>query len=676
MGIHVAIRHKTKYIYDRAIKLWPQVIRLRPAAHSRTKILGYSLNIKPEEHFINWMQDPFGNYQARVVFPDIVKEFEIDVEVIADMMAINPFDFFLEEYAEEFPFTYTELLKQELQPYLEINESGPLLKECFNGCQKFKNSRTVDFLVAVNQYVYELIDYIIRLESGVQSCEVTLEKKLGSCRDSAWLLVQLFRHFGLAARFVSGYLIQLKPDVKSKEGPSGPEEDFTDLHAWAEVYIPGAGWIGLDATSGLLAGEGHIPLACTPHYKSAAPVTGFTEKTTVEFDFFNKVDRIYESPRVTKPYTPSQMKAIHQLGEKVDRILEETDARLTMGGEPTFISAADMESEQWNSDADGTDKRKLALKLSHKLSDAFGNGTFIHFGQGKWYPGEPIPRWQYALYWRKDEQPIWKNKDLIGNPTEMGNFQNEDTQKYINELAVNLGLSAHFVRPAYEDRYYYLWEQQNLPVNFDQTKTEEDLNIERKTLLELLNNDGLSTPVGYVLPIRKGFAGNKWETCQWQFRRKHLFLIPGNSQIGLRLPLDRLNLSVNPIDDIIVEANHFEEASVLSERAATEEQIRNRSKELNDMTANIVFKTALCIQIINGNLHVFLPPMVEMDHFLDLLQSIEFTSEKLGIPVVIEGYHPPFHQDVVKLVVAPDPGVIEVNIHPAKSWKEINAIYD
>lgn len=676
MSIHVAIRHKTRYIYDRAIKLWPQVIRLRPAPHSRTKILGYSLNIRPEQHFINWMQDPFGNYQARVVFPDLTQEFEIDVEVIADMVAINPFDFFLDEYAEEFPFTYSDLLKKELQPYLEINESDSLLKECFDACRQFENQSTVDFLVAVNQYVYDLIDYTIRLESGVQSCEETLEKKLGSCRDSAWLLVQLFRHFGLAARFVSGYLIQLKADVKVLDGPSGPEEDFTDLHAWAEVYVPGAGWIGLDATSGLLAGEGHIPLACTPHYQSAAPVAGFTEKTTVEFDFHNQVERIFEAPRVTKPYTQSQLSAIHLLGQKVDKILLDNDARLTMGGEPTFISATDMESEQWNSEADGKDKRKMAFELSQQLKEAFGLGGFIHFGQGKWYPGEPIPRWQYAIYWRKDQHWIWNDPDLIGDPNKKGTSTKEDAEQYIKELAQNLGLSPQFAIPAYEDRYYYLWEEQNLPVAFERETEHEGLKIERKTLLELLQNEGLKNPTGYVLPLRRNILLNEWESCRWEFNRKNLFLIPGNSQIGLRLPLDRLKMPEDGVEDIVVGANHFEAPSGLLERTDSLEKIKKRSKNLKEKAVKSVFKTAICTQVVNGNLHLFLPPMEEMDHFLDLLHSIEATSENLGTPVVVEGYHPPFHPEVVKLVVAPDPGVIEVNIHPAASWEEINFIYE
>ncbi len=300
MTIRVAVRHKTVYSFDRSVSLSPHVFRLRPAVHSRTPIKGYSLRIEPENHFINWQQDPFGNLLARVVFPEKCTKLSVEVEVIADMTVINPFDFFVEDYAEQYPFNYDALLLKELQPYLEITEQGPLLKRWLADFDLAKRNIN-DFLVDVNRKVFQVLSYNIRMEVGIQSCEDTLTSLSGSCRDSAWLLVQLLRHLGLAARFVSGYLVQLTADVKSLDGPSGPEQDFTDLHAWTEVYIPGAGWIGLDPTSGLLAGEGHIPLACTPDPASAAPVTGGTDKCEVEFEFSNTVMRLHEHPRDTKP---------------------------------------------------------------------------------------------------------------------------------------------------------------------------------------------------------------------------------------------------------------------------------------------------------------------------------------------------------------------------------------
>ncbi len=413
MTIRVAINHCTRYKFDRPVHMSPHTVRLRPAPHSRTPIHAYSLKIKPAKHFINWQQDAFGNYLARLVFPEKCTEFEVDVEVIADMTTINPFDFFVEEYAEKFPFEYHAQVRGELQPYLEKLEGGPLFKRFLAEVDTSKRPVN-DFLVELNQQVQKKIEYLVRLEPGIQTPEETLEKGKGSCRDSAWLLVQLLRHLGMAARFASGYLVQLKPDEKSLDGPSGAAEDFTDLHAWCEVFLPGAGWVGLDPTSGLFASEGHIPLACTPNPVSAAPIAGTTDKCEVEFSFSNTVERILEDPRVTKPYSEEQWQEILALGRAVDAEFEESDVRLTMGGEPTFVSIDDMESAQWNTEALGADKLSLAKTLLLRLRDRFAPHGLLHYGQGKWYPGEELPRWALGVFWRKDGEPLWQNPALLG----------------------------------------------------------------------------------------------------------------------------------------------------------------------------------------------------------------------------------------------------------------------
>jgi transglutaminase-like putative cysteine protease len=411
MSVKVALEHRTTYDFAHPVTVAPHVVRLRPAPHCRTPIEAYSLEVTPKNHFLNWQQDPFGNWLARLVFPEKTDRLEITVGLVADLMTINPFDFFIEEYAERFPFAYEPSLAADLAPYLRpVDDSAeaaawraalPPLPE--------DGTPTVDFLADLNAAVNRDVAYDVRMEPGVQSPDETLARRIGSCRDSAWLLVSLLRQYGLAARFVSGYLVQLTSDpyvVEHLDGPKGPSQDFTDLHAWAEVYVPGAGWVGMDPTSSLFAGEGHIPLSATPHPSSAAPIEGATDPVEVTFSFLNQVTRIHEDPRVTRPYTDEQWARIDALGEAVDARLTAGDVRLTMGGEPTFVSRDDMTSAEWNTDADGPGKRALATTLAERLRATYAVGGVVHRGQGKWYPGEPLPRWNIALQWRTDGVPL------------------------------------------------------------------------------------------------------------------------------------------------------------------------------------------------------------------------------------------------------------------------------
>jgi uncharacterized protein (DUF2126 family)/transglutaminase-like putative cysteine protease len=566
MGIRVALHHRTRYRYDREVSLSPQVVRLRPAPHCRTPILSYSLRITPSQHFLNWQQDPQGNFLARVVFPGKTRELALEVDLMAEMTVINPFDFFLEPEVFEYPFQYSDWIAGELQPFRVTEPLGPELRS-FLAAVPRDAKRTVDFLVDVNRFVQREIRYLTRDEPGVQSCEETLKRRSGSCRDSAWLLVQILRNLGLAARFVSGYLIQLRPDVKPLDGPAGADHDFTDLHAWAEVFLPGAGWVGLDPTSGLLTGEGHLPLAASPDYQSAAPISGAVDPCETSFEFHMRVTRIHEDPRVTHPYSDEQWGRIQQVGEQVDRELESGDVRLTMGGEPTFISIDDMDAPEWNTAALGAKKREMAGELFRRLSTRFGTKPLLHFGQGKWYPGESLPRWALGCYWRADKEPIWNHPALIAEDGRNYGFTEAEARSFISQLANRLGVDPSHVVSGYEDAWHYLLKERRLPANVDPLKSNLADSEERARLARVFEQ-GLGQVVGFALPLKAESKDTdvRWQSSAWTFRAEHMYLIPGDSPMGLRLPLDSLLWAADKEAPQLYERDPFTDRSPLPTR--------------------------------------------------------------------------------------------------------------
>ncbi len=682
MSIQVALHHRTHYRYERPVTLSAHEVRLRPAPHCRTPVLSYSLNVKPDRHFINWQQDIFGNYIARFVFPEKAVELEVTVDLVADMTVVNPFDFFMESYADRFPFAYRGELARDLTPYLAIEEHGNRLKQWladFRARHWTNGGATIDFLVEVNRRLAADIKYLVRMEPGVQTCEQTLGLGSGSCRDSGWLLVQILRHCGLAARFVSGYLIQLTADVKALDGPAGPEHDFTDLHAWAEAYIPGAGWIGLDPTSGLLAGEGHIPLACTPSPASAAAIIGAVDPCETRFDFAMSVTRIHEDPRVTKPYTPVQWRDIEQLAQQVDAELKAGDVRLTQGGEPTFVSIDDMDGAEWNITALSPKKWQLAEQLMWRLNQRYASGAAVFYGQGKWYPGEPLPRWALGIYWRRDGKPLWKNPALIASDAAPAASTTSDARRFAHALAHALGLADEFVIDAYEDPLLLLSTEGKLPVNIDPLSVPFKDADERTRLRRALER-GAATPAGFILPLKAGEASvasdTTWESSPWPLKRERLYLLFGDSALGNRLPLaslpERLPQDIEPEfeRDPFDERGNLHDAHTDAEKKRHARDTRTKPKAA---TPREVVRTALCIEARNGRLHTFLPPLKRAEDFLNLIAVIEHVTAELGLLVRLEGYGPPIDPRIRALHVTPDPGVIEVNIHPAASWDELAA---
>ncbi|MEO1563563.1 MAG: transglutaminase family protein [Pseudomonadota bacterium] len=705
MSIKVALSHRTIYSYDRLVTLAPHVVRLRPAPHARTPIQSYALKIAPSEHFINWQQDAFSNWQARLVFPERARKLEVTVDLVADMVAINPFDFFLEDNAQEVPFQYDQALLRDLLPYLRRVRPTPELEAFAEGAPPMKGT-TNDWLVEINNYVANAIEYTIRMEPGVQTPTETIQKALGSCRDSAWLLVALLRRAGLAARFVSGYLIQLTADQKPIEGPAGPTEDFTDLHAWTEVYLPGAGWVGMDPTSGLFAGEGHIPLAATPEPSSAAPITGAHDKAEVSFDFDMSVTRIAEPPRVTRPLSPSQWAEIDRAGRAVEDKLQRQDMRLTMGGEPTFVSATDRDGAEWTTDAVGPTKRYHADQLVRRLQERFAPHGVLHHGQGKWYPGEPLPRWAYSIIWRGDGLPLWSNTDLIAKEG-TGSATVETAETFIEKFTENLGLEEDFIHEVYEDPMHFVGKEALLPEDVSAESNDIDDPQERARLIRMMNN-GLQKPSSYLIPLQLAQARDygkrrfRWASERWTTRRGKLFLMPGDSPAGLRLPLGSLRkrpkkkklreekpfvrdpmtlrpalparrVFQSPNGGADGPAQDYEEDVWMHDVGSSDDWIVGGFTMWSE---GMPIRTALTVEPRDGILHVFMPPTGSADEYLDLVEAAEETADQMGLPIRIEGYEPPRDPNFNVIRVTPDPGVIEVNIHPAKDWdglKEINA---
>lgn len=711
MTIKVALEHRTSYAFDRPVQIFPHVVRLRPAPHSRTPIEAYSLTVEPAEHFLNWQQDAFSNYLARLVFPEPATSLSITVSLLADLTSINPFDFFIEDWAETYGFTYPDDLARDLEAYLrpvgvaDGEFAGapvhPAIAEFAAAHRPTRPIAIIDFLVGLNQAVQQAVGYTVRLEQGVQSPEYTLSSGIGSCRDSAWLLVAVLRELGLAARFVSGYLVQLTSDIRSLDGPSGPDADFTDLHAWTEVYLPGAGWVGMDPTSGLFAGEGHIPLAATPSPGAAAPITGATGPCHATLDFSNTVSRFHEDPRVTLPYNPAQWSRIEELGARLDAKMAAADVRLTMGGEPTFVSVDNRTDPEWTTAADGPHKRHLASELAGRLHRDYAPAGLVQRSQGKWYPGEPLPRWQIAIMWRTDGAPIWNHPELLADPWDstaaavastaietagpVPSAAGADTAgKFLRAFASRLGLPSSQVLPAFEDPLVGMRKLAALPPGDGATAAPtgiepvdiEPVDIEpaddspdtRSELLARLDA-AVEYPTAFVLPLSRSEDETAWQSARWVTRRSRLVLAEGTSPAGLRLPLSSLSWGPAPL-------------AYLADPTAPHDALPDKpSDELGYTVAEIdpdqlVPRTAIVAEQRGEHLFVFLPPTATLEEFLALVEMVAAAAQTTGTAVVVEGYGPPADPRLTTLTVTPDPGVIEVNIQPTSGFVEQSALLE
>ena len=697
--MRIRIRHETSYRYPKPAIFGPHTIRLCPADHAGASVLSYNLQLNPEAE-VRWQRDPWGNRIARATFSEGTQSDSLTLVVDAafDIRPVNPFDFFVDDRCRDLPFSYPDELTTELEPFLARPSVGPLLAQFLESCPA--HGYVTDHLVRLNRKIAKEVQYIIRNEPGIQTSEETLRSARGSCRDSAALLVDAFRAQGLAARFVSGYLIQLADEGNIPNEARGVEHDVLDLHAWAEVYVPGAGWVGLDGTSGLLTGEGHVPLAGTVDPAHAAPVDGTTNLTANAVHFDMAVQRLGHEPRPRRPYTDEAWQALRALGRAVDDKLADEQLRLTMGGEPTWTSRFHPTAKEWNTDALGPTKWTAGIHLANELLRRLTQGGLLMQRMGKHYPGESLPRWALHLFWRRDGHRIWQDPALLdthagayiavdGRTIEPPDRPSPDAERFIHSLARELGLSSAEIYPGYEDPWPVIIEEAHLPPDVDPMAAELEDPEERRRLARILGR-GPRTPVGYALPLASTPDG--FVSSSWSFRRGHLFLIPGDSPMGLRLPLERLggvpyelypqdpSQRLSPLPDPrfqhpppsvpgMPEAPGDHQASddgpALKGGSAPEDGSvpeDSSTPEGGWLPPGAIARTALCAEVRAGVLHIFLPPLRRTEDFLTLVEALEATARKLNCPVRLEGYPPPRDPRLDGCMVTPDPGVIEVNL--------------
>jgi uncharacterized protein (DUF2126 family) len=629
----------------------------------------YALHVTPECR-IRWQQDPANNHVARVTFPAAhpVTAFELRVELAVDIRPINPFDFFLDPRAEKVPFTYPGPIAPDLAPYLDASDvayaGGPRLAAFLRELPR--EGPTVELIVALNEAVHRRLKYVIREEAGVWSPEQTLAEGRGSCRDSATLLVAALRSRGLAARFVSGYLVQLTDEGMIPDAPKGVARDVVDLHAWAEVYVPGGGWVGLDATSGLLCGEGHIPLACTARPAAAAPIDGTSDVVADHVAFEMQVDRLGHEPRPTAPFTDEVWTALTEAGERTDAALAASGLALTVGGEPTFTSRLHADLPEWNTAALGDTKWTQGLALATALRARLSPGGVLLHRFGKQYPGESLPRWALDVIGRRDGTPLVRPR-APGPPR----ATLADAERLGRALAANLGVDPGHLQAAYEDPWHHVREESRLPVGVDPHAVDLASPEERRRLARVLDR-GLATAVGHVLALAPADR-DAWRAERWTFRRERLYLVPGDSPLGLRLPLGSIEGEppTPPEEPPIPGEPDPRRAEELE--AAAQARLDSARPAVSPRTG---IRSALCVEVRGGRLHVFLPPLPSAARFCALVRAIDDTAAALDLDAFIEGYPPPPSPDLTRLAVTPDPGVLEVNIPPTRTAREHAALME
>lgn len=670
MSTRVAITHTIEQCFDRPVRLSTHWLRVRPAPQARARISAYSLTLHAEPHFLNWVRDPFENHLARVDFPEPLGSLKIELEFIAELEPSNPLDFLLEPDAASHPFSYPDQLRKELLPCLKINQPGRELRQWLSTLTR-KPMSTVERLDLVNRRIQSAHAVTPSVSLGPRDAEVVLSQRRGSCWDLAWLLTVTLRHLGLAARLACGHRIILA------QGPGG--RDSVSLHGWSEAYLPGAGWIGLDPVAGLFTTEAYVPFACAPDPLRVRPIVGYREACEEQQVEQLRIVRL-EARQSADPVT--HLADVQAVGRFVERDLAEQGVRTAVGIGLSLVLSSETDEPEWNVAALGPTKRSKGESLLSRLRRRLAPGGVIQQGQGKWYAGDPLPRWQLGCYFRFDGRALWQHPERLASPPSGRSAELGDAQRFTGALATALGIDPECVVGAYEDPLPNLLQA---PVALDLAPSELQLAdpARRRELAERLSQARREL-VGYVLPLRFDPARERWSSGAWVFRRAALYLTPGDSAMGYRLPLGSLLHDEQGEFEAQLERSPFEERPSLpvfgSAMRARLAAGHLRGTAQNDSAQDRPPRTALCVQPRAGRLYVFLPPVSHLEHYLELVAAVEAVSESMDLSVTLEGYAPPKDHRLGRLVLEPGAGVLRITLPETERWDDrmamLKAVYE
>ncbi len=659
MSTRISLRHRIEQRFSRAVRLSTHWLRLRPAPGGRSRVTAYSLKVEAQPHWLNWLRDPLENYVGRLDFPEPVTRLGLDVELIAELEPMNPFDFLVEPYAAEYPFDYPKQLQKELAPYLAAPASGARLDAWLDALDP-RLGYIMDFLRQVNSRVNASVPRVLPADSGAIDLEATLASGTGSSRAVAWLATLALRDLGMAARLVSGYRVFLT------------REPSASLHAWTEVYLPGAGWVGMDPAGGLFTHEGYLPLAAAPDPLRAQPLVGYHEACEEELAESVSIRRL-ESDAPGRPFPGVGWGDVQAVGRQMDADLRAADVELTVQTELSFVPAGEPHLPEWNRTALGPGKRRVAQELLMRLRDRLAPGGVLQASQGEWFAGEPLPRWRLSCWWRVDGEPVCRDPVRLNWVGAREGVTLEDAERFGRTLARALGLAPECLVAAHEDGLHSLWRdetRQNPGAIWRDLREPE----RRRELADKLSHS-FGEPRGYVLPLGWNAVEGHWTSQPWRFRRSGLFLTPGDSPMGYRLPLESLPLEAQ--EAAAPERCHFDERPVLPRvhgevSARLSRMLRPASEEGADEGSETP-RTAVCLEIRESRLHCFLPPLTHLEYFLDLVAAIEATARALDLSAVLEGYEPPEDFRLRRLVLEPDAGVLRMRLPAARDLPETEA---